>query len=54
MSVEGARSTESTPFEILTDVLNGAVPEVLVLPVQVITTVPLSGVPDGVTTVSWI
>jgi hypothetical protein len=52
MAVEGASSSESTPLEIFTDVLKGAVPELLVLPVQVITTVPLKGAPVDVETVS--
>ena len=49
--VDGASCTDRTPFEILTDVLNGpfAAP-----PVQVITTLPLNGAPVGVYTVSWI
>jgi hypothetical protein len=50
--VEGARRTDNTPFEIFTDVLNGAVPELLVVPVHVITTVPLKGAPLLVYTVS--
>jgi hypothetical protein len=46
--VEGASRTESTPFAIFTDVLNGAMPELVVLPVQAITTVPLNAAPPGV------
>jgi hypothetical protein len=39
-------------LEILTDVFDGPVPELLVVPVQVITTVPVNGAPEDVETVS--